>query len=351
MKTPSGRSPAPRPAARPRRRSALALGLALVSLAACAMAATAADAPRQVDARKEAAMPKKIPVILDTDIGDDIDDTWALVMLLKSPELDLKLVVTDFGKAPYRAKVAARILEAAGRTDVPVGLGIGQAKGEGGQAAWVKDYDLAKYPGKVHEDGVQALVDTIMKSPERITLICIGPVQTARAALEREPRIAQKARFVGMHGSVRKGYDGKKDPEAEWNVKADPAACRAILSAPWDVTITPLDTCGLVRLRGNKYAAVRDCPDPLVRALVENYRIWCGDHPERADKESSVLFDTVAVYLSFSEELLKMERLPIVVTDDGFTRIDEKGKPMNCAVDWKSLPAYEDFLVRRLTGK
>ena len=109
MKTPPARSPAPS------HLSALALGLALVSLSACARAAAPAEKPSASDARKEAAMPKKIPVILDTDIGDDIDDTWALVMLLKSPELDLKLVVTDFGKAPYRAKIAARILETAGR--------------------------------------------------------------------------------------------------------------------------------------------------------------------------------------------------------------------------------------------
>jgi len=331
----------------------LVLAAALIALvSATGTRAIAADAAQDTTARKETPVErKKTPVILDTDIGDDIDDTWALVLLLKSPELDLKLVVTDYGKAPYRAKIAARILEVAGRTDVAVGMGIGQPTGEAGQAKWVKDYDLAKYPGKVHEDGVQALVDTIMNSPEPVTLICIGPVPNIRAALEREPRIARKARFVGMHGSVHKGYGGKKEPDAEWNVRADAKACRAALSAAWDVTITPLDTCGLVHLRDAKYAAVRDCKDPLVQALVENYRFWCGDHPENADKASSTLFDTVAVYLAFSEELLTMERQSIVVTDDGFTRIDEKGKPMNCAVDWKSLPGFEDFLVKRLTGK
>ena len=87
-----------------------------------------------------------ISVILDTDIGDDIDDTWALVLLLKSSEVDLRLVTTDHGNTLYRAKVVAKLLEVAGRTDVPVGIGIRQGDGEGGQAPWVKDYDLAKYP-------------------------------------------------------------------------------------------------------------------------------------------------------------------------------------------------------------
>ncbi len=295
--------------------------------------------------------PKRIPVILDTDIGDDIDDTWALAFLLKSPELDLKLVVTDYGNTEYRAKIAARLLEVAGRTDVPVGIGIKQDDREGGQAAWVKGYDLSKYPGKVHRDGVQALIDTILGSPEPVTLICIGPVPNIKAALDREPRIAGRARFVGMHGSVRRGYDGKKEPDAEYNVKADAGACRRALSAAWDVTITPLDTCGLVQLKGEKYAAVKGSKDPLARAVIANYRIWCGKNPERADKESSILFDTVAVYLGFSEKSLSLEKISLSVTGEGFTVADPRGKTVSCAVDWKSLPDFEDLLAERVGGK
>jgi inosine-uridine nucleoside N-ribohydrolase len=298
-----------------------------------------------------AAMDKKTPVILDTDIGDDIDDTWALALLLKSPELDLKLVATDFGNTVYRAKIVARVLEIAQRTDVSVGIGIKTADSVGAQAPWVKDYDLSRYPGKVYQDGVQALIDTIMRSPEQITLISIGPTPNIKAALDREPRIAQHARFVGMHGSVRRGYGGKKTPEPEYNVKTDAEACRRALTAAWNVTITPLDTCSLVSLKGEKYAAVRHCKDPLIQALIENYRIWCGKNPERAEKASSTLFDTVAVYLAISEDLLVLEKLGIRVTDDGRTVEDPKGKQMNCALDWKNLPAFEDFLVKRLTGK
>src|SRR5215831_13245442 len=95
-----------------------------------------------------AAQPKaSIPVILATDIGDDIDDTWALGLLLKCPELDLKLVVTEYGKAEYRAKLLAKFLQTTGRAQVPVAVGPeGEPHGEGGQAAWVKDYDLSSYP-------------------------------------------------------------------------------------------------------------------------------------------------------------------------------------------------------------
>ena len=296
----------------------------------------------------------KIPVILDTDIGTDIDDTWALAMLLKSPELDVKLVVSDTGDTTYRAKIVAKMLEIAGRADVPVGVGIPLKNVPTPQAPWVEGYDLASYPGPVHADGVGAIVDTIMSSPEPITLICIGPLPNISAALEREPRIAERIRFVGMHGSVRRGYGGSAEVSAEYNVARNPQACRDAFAAPWDVTITPLDTCGLIKLAGEKYRAVRDCDDPLVQAVIENYRLWVenvtwaqGLDPTT---ESSILFDTVAIYLAFSEELLVMEKLGIRVTDKGHTVIDDSAKHINCATDWKDLPAFEDFLVRRLTG-
>jgi hypothetical protein len=118
------------------------------------------------------------PVILNTDIGDDIDDTWALGLLLKCPELDVKLVVGDFGKPAYRAKILAKFLQTADRTDIPVGLGLRQMPDAvGPQAEWVKDYELSAYPGQVHEDGVQAIIDTIRGSEKPITVPSISPAR------------------------------------------------------------------------------------------------------------------------------------------------------------------------------
>ncbi len=293
-------------------------------------------------------MSGKISVILDTDIGSDIDDTWALTMMLKSPELDVKLVMTDTGNTTYRAKIAARMLEIGKRTDVPVGIGIRFSDNTGPQAPWVAGYQLSSYPGLIYENGVDALIRTIMDSPDPITLICIGPVPNIGAAIEREPRIAQKARFVGMHGSIRRGYDGKEKISAECNVVNHTKDCQKVFTADWDMTITPLDTCGIVRLDGEKYRSVYECKDPLTQALIENYRVWAKHSPE-SEHRSSTLFDTVAIYLAFSQELLVMEKLGIRVTDDGYTVIDEDAKVINCAMDWKDLPAFEDFLVKRLT--
>jgi inosine-uridine nucleoside N-ribohydrolase len=250
--------------------------------------------------------------------------------------------------------VVAKLLEIGGRTDVPVGVGIPLANAPSPQSPWVEGYAFSSYPGPVHEDGVGAIVETIMRSPEPVALIGIGPVPNIAAALAREPRIAERARFVGMQGSVQRGYGGSEEVSPEYNVRAYVHACQQVFRAPWEVTITPLDTCGVVQLAGEKYRAVRDCEDPLVRALIENYRVWARNcewaRGLDAEARSSVLFDTVAIYLVFSEEFLIMERLGVRITDDGYTVVDDNARLINCAMDWRDLPAFEDFLVQRLTG-
>jgi inosine-uridine nucleoside N-ribohydrolase len=328
------------------------LALLLVAAAAALLPAT-----RPALAAEPGAA--RIPVVLDTDIGDDIDDTWALVMLLKSPELDLRLVVTDFGDTVYRARIVAKLLQVAGRTDVPIGVGIRQAEAAGPQAAWVKGYALERYPGRVHQDGVQALVDTVMASPVPVTLVAIGPPVNLKAALEREPRIAPRVRLRGMFGSLHRGY-GSSKPEPEWNVKSAPDAARAVMQAPWkDTAVAPLDTCGRVQLQGENYRRVLAAKDgdPLVAALVENYaawcpaRDWCAKDPAYVAAKSTTLFDTVAVYLATSRDLVTLERVGVKVGDDGSTKPDPSERPLDWAVEWKDLDAYERLLTSRIAGQ
>jgi inosine-uridine nucleoside N-ribohydrolase len=297
------------------------------------------------------------PVVLDTDIGSDIDDTWALAQILRSPELDLKLVLTDTGEARYRAALAAKLLEAAGRTGVDVGLGrdFGPMGDEHRhQGPWLKGYDLARYPGRVHEDGIAALIELVMQSPQPVTIIAVGPVPTLAAALEREPRIAARCRFVGMHGSFDVGYGGGA-PAAEANVKGDPAGLRAVLAAPWqDILLTPLDTCDRVALRGDDYRAIWGAThDPLLRAVIENYCIWAPRvpwmHCDFFTTRSSTLFDCVAVYLAYDEALVDVETVRFRVTDDGMTVRDTAG-PLQArvALRWKNQAAFEHHLATRL---
>ncbi len=301
---------------------------------------------------------RRIPVILDTDIGDDIDDTWALALLLRSPELEVKLVTTATGDTTYRARLTARLLEVAGRTDVPVGIGpAGPVRTPPRQTAWIEGYSLERYPGKVHADGVQAMIDVIMGSPDPVTLISICPLTNIAAALRREPRIAARTHFVGMQGSIREHMKSNltvmmgEGACAEWNVVSDISASQAVFSAPWlEATLSPVDTCARIVVDGERYQRLLAGTDPLLRALLENYRLWSVTHGDHGhpDAQSSVLFDCEAVHLAHTTRWLRMRRMGVRVDDAGYTREDAAARPFNVALAWDDYGAFADDLTTRL---
>jgi len=301
----------------------------------------------------------RTPVILDTDIGDDIDDAWALVMLLNSPELDIKLVTTTSRYPDVRARYLGRLLEIAGRTDVPIAIGpVTPDQKENAEPTvkypWVKDYDLSAYPGTVFADAAPAIHDVIMTSDEKVSVVAIGPLSTLGETLRRFPQITGNSRFIGMHGSIYRGYNGADEPCSETNVRLFNQDCREVFSSDWDITISPLDTCGTVVLRGDDYQKIRQSQDPLVLALVELNELFAEHVPWMTydcKSASSVLFDTVAIYLAISEAWVEMETLPIVIADGGYTKIDAAGKPVRCAINWKDQQAFQRYLVQRILNE
>lgn len=299
-------------------------------------------------------MTQPIPVILDTDIGMDVDDVWALAFLLCCPELDVRLVLSSTGDTHYGAALAAKLLEVANRTDVDIGVGIPLDEQPKTHLDWLADYQLEDYPGTVHTDGVGALVEHVKRSPQPVTIISIGPLANMAAALARFPALVNNSRFVGMHGSLRVGYLGKPKPSREYNVKKHTQSAQRTFAAPWDFTLTPLDSCGDVHIRDDRLAQLRNSDQPLTRAVIANHDGWFNtiDWPitKMIDPavSSSILFDTVAVYLGFTTELLQMETLNLLITDDARMLEDERGQPMQIATGWQDQEKFLDLVTQRL---
>jgi inosine-uridine nucleoside N-ribohydrolase len=300
-----------------------------------------------------------IPVILDTDIGTDIDDTWALAHLLRSPELAPKLILTSHGDATYRSAITAKFLSVSGRTDIPIGLGkAGETTSDDyrNQGPWIKGYDLAQYEGEIVEDGIGRAIQVIEESSEPVTIIAITPAGNLATMLARAPHIASRCRLVGMFGSFDVGYSGGLPASNETNVRMLPAALRSVLAAPWlDVLLTPLDTCNAAVLSGDRYHRIWSATDdPMLRAVIENYCVFAPRvswmHCDFFALRSTVLFDCVAVYLAYSEEHVKTETVRFRITDDGFTvRDDAAGKfAARVALRWRDLDAFHEHLTDRL---
>ncbi|CAM3021153.1 nucleoside hydrolase [Rariglobus hedericola] len=303
----------------------------------------------------------RIPVILDTDLGTDIDDTWALAQLFRCPELDPKLILMAAGDMTFRSTVTARFMEVAGRTDIPLGIGessIPTPPNVRNQEPWIKGYDLAKYPGEIAQDGIGRMIQIIEDSPVPVTIIAIAPSPNLAIALARAPHIAARCRLVGMFGSFDVGYTGGLPASNETNVRLAPDSFRAVMAAPWlDVLLTPLDTCNFAVLDGENYHRIWSATgDPALRALIENYCVFAPRvdwmHCDYFAIRSTVLFDCVAVYLAYAEDFVNTEIIRFNITDDGFTVRDSEGPyTARVAMSWKNLPAFHDHLTARLLGQ
>ena len=96
------------------------------------------------------------------------------------------------------------------------------------------------------------------------------------------------------------------------------------------------------------------CDNNVVKIIKENFDIWKKKIIPKLimtkKNQTSILFDTVAIYLGFAEELLNIEELKIEVTDRGLTQISERGNLIRCAISWKDIQIFKDILVDRLTN-
>jgi inosine-uridine nucleoside N-ribohydrolase len=295
--------------------------------------------------------PQPIPVILSTDIGGDVDDVWALSFMLASPELDVKLVVSDGHSTAKKAQLLAECLQRVGRDGIPVGIGVKGTEEITGHEKWIEDYR-----GRVYLDGVQAMIDMIMDSDRPITLLAIGPVPNLELALQREPRIVEHCRVVAMAGCIGKQEEGEPG-FVESNVRGNVKAAQKVYSAGWDVTIAPIDTAGKVQLEGKCYAQVRDADNPMAEMVMEHYRIWNErqkrkktPHVRDLDRTSSTLWDTVAVYLTFDESLCRIRDIRLRVTDGAITKPDPQGKLIHVAMEWKDLDAFHKMVAERISS-
>lgn len=289
-----------------------------------------------------------IPIIFDTDIGEDIDDTWALCFLLNSPEVDVKLITINFVNAKSKVKIVAKILQAMGREDIPIAVGHSTGKWLSIYYDWAKDFDLTQYKGEVREDGVGEIVKYIMADKTgRLQLHAVGPMFNIAQALEREPKIAPKVECVVMAGRFN------STEKAESNVRCAIPEMQKVLAADWKAfRMAPADVTWTLRLEGDRYQKVYQSQSAAAKTTIAAYKVfepkvnWANYD---VTKESSKLHDVVSSYMAWSTDLLEVKRVPVYCTDKGITTIDKsKGHMVDVALGWKDKDAFKDLIVERM---
>ena len=190
----------------------------------------------------------KTKIIIDTDIGDDVDDAFALGLALTSPEVEILGITTAWGDTQLRARLVDRLLAETGTANIPVAEGIRtQSKTPFSQARWAQAGPAAKS----HPQAVDFLLDNIRRNPGEITLVAIGPLTNIGAAIDRDPATFKKLkRVVLMGGSIHKGYGDlgyvpDRGPQPEYNIYSDVAAAQRLFSSGVPIFMMPLDSTQL----------------------------------------------------------------------------------------------------------
>lgn len=254
-----------------------------------------------------------IPVVLDTDIGDDIDDALALALALNSPELNVLAVNTVLQQGDRRADLTYRILELYGRTDIPVGVGAETTLMGKPSTATVRQTEAlgASYhmpPDKRH-NGLQLLVQTILRSPEKVTLVAYGPLTNVALALRAEPRIAGNLeRIVLMNGVFFR-------PGLEYNTYRDAEASAIVYSSGVTIVTVGLDVTMQCRLTAEHLDQMAGSKFENVRFLRQLIGIWQGGKPE----QRPILHDPLAILVTFRPSLID--------TAQGLVTVETKGTP------------------------
>ena len=308
-------------------------------------------------AQTPAAVPPSSPqlVILDTDIGDDLDDAFALALILRSPELQLLGIQTAFGDTELRARLVDLYLAAVGRTDIPVLAGVPGKSTHFTQAAYARQAQE-----HTHKPAVPFLLSQIRAHPGQITLIAIGPLFNIQAAIAQDPAtFRQLKRVVLMGGSIYRGYDKRMSgvtaagsaavdthtpPSPEWNILCDPAGAQALFAAGVPVYVMPLDSTQ-VRLERPALGTVFAHGSPLTDQLVLLYHQWTGP----AEWRPPTLFDPVAVTYAIRPDLCPAAPLRLEVDDKGFTR-PVPGDPNAQVCLQSDEKGFLELLVNRITG-
>jgi purine nucleosidase len=297
-------------------------------------------------------------IILDTDIGTDVDDCLALAVILSAPELKLEGVTCVYGDTLLRARMVLKLLELRGVSGVSVMAGVQKPlmglrpvywEGHEGQGLLEPD-DEQRQPSP--EFAPDFIARTVMDNPGQIHLIGIGPLTNIALAFLREPRLAANLRHLTIMGGVVRGNDALDLPYAEHNIVCDPEAAHVVFSSGAPITMVPLNVTVQVRIRQAGLQRIQAANTPFHQAVAGQL----ARYPRFAAYGSTALHDPLAVSTLIDPSLVTLQPVHVEVETQGRlsagATLIRKPKPeeqvhvqLATTVD---VARFEEFVVRRL---
>ncbi len=254
-------------------------------------------------------------IVLDTDMGSDVDDALCLALALAAPELDLVAVTHVSKDTRLRARISKRLLSLAGRSEVPVYAGRGEPISGVDRFVWFGHegegiLQSGVVPDIETEDAVDALARLFLEE-DGLELVAIGPLTNVAAALEREPGLAGRIKQLTVMG----GY--VRQTGVEYNLCSDPEASLRVLRAGIPTRLVTGDVTMRTWIREADVAEIEACASPLHLALARAVRIWTpmmhrifGATGEGAEADNAAfLHDPLTLASVYDESFCRFEDL------------------------------------------
>lgn len=311
-------------------------------------------------------------IVLDTDMGTDADDALCLALAVASPELDLVAVTTVTADTGRRAAIARRLLDLAGRSDVPVHAGLAAPRTPDASFLWLGDegdFLLATdepVAGISDEPAVDALV-RLLRAEDGLEVVAVGPLTNLAAAIDRDPSVARRiARLTIMGGHIRRvAYEGHEFPHGvDYNLCSDGASSKLVLSAGMPIRLVTADVTLATWLRPEDLAAIEAVATPFHAAIAAAIRAWTphmrnifgGMGVPIGPHNVAFLHDPLALACAYDESFCRFEDLAIEPSlgDGPFRTIEcaaatPATRPMRCATTVDAERFRRHFVDRIIT--
>ncbi|MFW6047561.1 MAG: nucleoside hydrolase [Candidatus Woesearchaeota archaeon] len=295
---------------------------------------------------------QSIKVIIDTDIGGDIDDVLALAIALNSPEIELKAVTTVNTDPFIRARIAAKMLKVFNKAQIPVAAG--EKRMFDGSSTKCKDINgavvLTLKDPVPERNGVDLMIETVKKNPEEIVIIGIGCWTNIAKAFSKAPDIMNKVKKLVLMGG--KVYS----PKPESNVICDPSAASYIFNLSVPKMLVPLDVTSQCRYRIENHGQLIKKGEDTTNFIFDSLRAWQIGRNNGNPKAEPILHDPLAVALSFEDSFInKIEPLHLELDyNDKYEKaltIPKKNKEPNINVVTSiKKEEFESFFAKRILG-
>jgi purine nucleosidase/pyrimidine-specific ribonucleoside hydrolase len=290
-----------------------------------------------------------VPIVYDTDLGEDIDDLYALYLALFHPRINVLAVTTVHGDTQAKARLATKVLRMAGHPGVPVGAGIGlsearKARGETAGPPIYTQYVAQTDPecGGTYPSAAEVIAKALADSPDPVALVGEGAFSNLAAALDTPGTREKIACYAVMGGETQRVM-------SEYNVRCDPEAADRVFTSGLPVFMGTFDLTAKLRMTMDDVDEHFGGTDhPVLRVLHDCTQLW---GPCRGRKAGPVLYDLVPVFWLADNACVETRRSAIRVECQGtFTRGQTVRMPGDDGPVLESLQLDADDMVRQFIG-